>query len=220
MPTVFTWGANVDKMPSCPRSTAAVGQDAILSYTQRQQLDLWTNQRSLYLRETRKERYGEMEDPRTLLGVCGLYCGACYHYRASLPESEHLLEEAARQGRELEGYTCRGCRSDTLYIHAGCSTCEIRTCADGRGLVHCGLCRDFPCDRIEAFQSDGRVHHRDVIDNLKELKAKQPEQWLAEQAQRWRCQCGAEFSWYEESCHACGAPLASYADFSTPLPRK
>jgi hypothetical protein len=182
--SVFTWGANVG---------------------------LWINQRRLYLDETRKERYGKMTDPRTLLGVCGLYCGACYHYRASLPEGKHLLEEAARQGRELEGYTCRGCRSDTLYIHAGCSTCEIRACADGRGLVHCGPCTDFPCDRIEAFQADGRVHHRDVISNLEELKAKQPEQWLAEQAQRWRCQCGAGFSWYEESCHACGAPLASYA---------
>ena len=41
-------------------------------------------------------------DERELLGVCGLYCGACDHYPAFLPEGRHLLEAARRQGRELE----------------------------------------------------------------------------------------------------------------------
>lgn len=151
-----------------------------------------------------------MVDVRLLLGVCGLYCGACYHYRASFSEGGHLLKEAARQGRELEGFTCKGCRSDSLYVHAGCARCEIRACADGRGVVHCGLCPEFPCDRIRAFQSDGRVHHRDVLEHLEELKAKGIDRWLAEQAWRWTCGCGASFSWYEEFCHDCGAPLPSY----------
>jgi len=48
---------------------------------------------------------------KVLLGVCGLYCGACYHYRASFTEGRYLLEEAARQGRSLEGFACKGCRS-------------------------------------------------------------------------------------------------------------
>jgi predicted amidophosphoribosyltransferase len=146
----------------------------------------------------------------TLLGVCGLYCGACYHYRASLPEGRYLLEEAARQGRPLEGYTCQGCRSDILYIHSGCAQCRIRACADAKGLVHCGLCAEFPCDLIRAFQNDGRIHHRDVLDNLKELGARGTDRWLAEQARRWTCSCGAGFSWYEVFCHDCGAPLPSY----------
>jgi hypothetical protein len=145
-----------------------------------------------------------------LLGVCGLYCGACYHYRASFPEGKHLLEEAAHQGRDLAGFTCQGCRSDVLYVHPGCAQCEIRACAEDKGLIHCGLCAEFPCERIEAFQSDGRVHHRDVLTQLEALKIKGPDQWLAEQSQRWKCECGASFSWYEEFCSNCGAPLASY----------
>jgi hypothetical protein len=151
-----------------------------------------------------------MADRSELLAVCGLYCGACYHHRASFPESEHLLEDAARQGRELEGFTCQGCRSDVLYIHPGCARCEIRACAGERGMLHCGLCPEFPCARIEDFQNDGHVHHLDVLSQLDDLRAKGPDRWLAEQEQRWTCECGARFSWYETVCHRCGAPLASY----------
>lgn len=149
-------------------------------------------------------------DSRYLVGVCGLYCGACYHYRASFPEGGHLLEEALLQGRAAQGYACRGCRSDALYVHPGCSQCEIRACADSRRIRHCGTCREFPCGRLEAFQSDGRVHHRAVISNLEELRACGVEEWLAEQQRRWQCDCGAQFSWYEERCWRCGASLTGY----------
>src|SRR5574341_850631 len=98
------------------------------------------------------------EDNRALLAACGLYCGACYHYRASFYDDERLREEAARWGRDPQGFTCQGYRSDELYIHPGCVQCEIRACADGRGLLHCGLCADFPCERLWTFQSDGRAH--------------------------------------------------------------
>lgn len=151
-----------------------------------------------------------MTDRRVLLAACGLYCGACYHYRASFSEGKHLLEEAARQGRALEGFTCQGCRSDILYIHPGCARCEIRACADERGVLHCGLCSELPCTRIEDFQNDGHVHHLDVLDNLAALKEKGPDRWLVEQERRWTCECGAKFSWYETACHHCGAPLDSY----------
>jgi hypothetical protein len=145
-----------------------------------------------------------------LLGVCGLYCGACYHYRASFPEGAHLVEEAARQGRARQGFSCQGCRSDRLYVHPGCALCEFRACAEEKGIVHCGLCAEYPCDRLRAFQSDGRPHHRDVLDNLESLRALGPERWLAEQERRWRCACGALFSWYETHCRRCGAALDSY----------
>lgn len=150
-----------------------------------------------------------MTEPR-LLGVCGLYCGACYHYRASFPDGEHLLEEARRQGRSPVGFTCQGCRSDALYIHRGCAQCEIRACAEGKGILHCGLCSESPCERLKAFHSDGHIHHLDIFAQLEELNEKGADRWLVEQAQRWQCRCGVSFSWYEETCHHCGAPLDSY----------
>jgi hypothetical protein len=151
-----------------------------------------------------------MSDFRLLLGVCGLYCGACYHYRASFPDGEHLLEEASRQGRALQGFTCAGCRSDVLYIHPGCAQCHIRACAERKDILHCGLCAEFPCDQILAFQNDGRIHHLDIVSNLEALKAKGSERWLLKQQQRWQCQCGACYSWYETICHQCGEALNSY----------
>jgi hypothetical protein len=146
-----------------------------------------------------------------LLAACGLYCGACYHYRAGQPGGEHLLTEAARGGRPLEGYTCRGCRSDKLYIHPGCAQCAIRDCADERGILHCGVCERVPCDRLLAFRDDGHVHHLPILEQLEALSRKDPGQWLAEQAARWTCPCGTPYSWYETICSRCGTRLDSFA---------
>jgi hypothetical protein len=151
-----------------------------------------------------------MTDSQLLFAACGLYCGACYHHLASRPEGQHLLDDMHRQGRPLEGYTCQGCRSDILYIHPGCAQCELRACADSKEILHCGLCTEFPCEQLIAFQNDGRAHHLDILTQLEELRAKGPDRWLAEQEQRWQCQCGASFSWYEATCHHCGASLDSY----------
>lgn len=145
-----------------------------------------------------------------LLAACGLYCGACYHYRASFYDSGRLSAEAARRGRDVEGFTCRGCRSGALYIHDGCARCDIRACADEKGIPHCGLCAEFPCGRLRAFQTDGRVHHLEILTQLERLREAGPERWLAGQARRWQCACGESYTWYEETCHHCGAPLSSY----------
>jgi hypothetical protein len=146
-----------------------------------------------------------------LLSACGLYCGACYHYRASCPDGEHLLSEESRGGRPLEGYGCRGCRSELLYVHPGCRECGIRACADSRGLQHCGECDELACERLLAFQTDGRKHHLEIVENLRVLKDQGHEKWLQEQALRWQCsECGMAFSWYEGTCHLCGAAVTSY----------
>ncbi len=150
------------------------------------------------------------ESPDELLAVCGLYCGACYHYRFTLPEGQHLLSEILRRGRDPRGFDCKGCRSDTLPVHSGCAQCQKRACADARGVMHCGLCEAFPCEQLRAFQNDGRVHHRDVVQQLEDLREQGPDQWLAAQAQQWTCECGMGFSWYEETCAACGKPVHSY----------
>ena len=145
-----------------------------------------------------------------LVGVCGLYCGACPHYRASFPEGKHILEQAAKDERTLEGFTCLGCRADTLYVHPGCSQCEFRACAEERDVLHCGLCPDYPCGKLEDFQGDGRPHHGDIFDNIRELNEVGAEEWLVRLEERWRCGGGAAFSWYELKCESCGEKLDSY----------
>jgi hypothetical protein len=160
-----------------------------------------------------------------LLAVCGLYCGACYHYRASFPDGKHLLNPEFRGNRPLQGYTCRGCRSDKLYIHPGCAECQIRDCAEGRGIVHCGECERSAnphalCQRLKAFQTDGRAHHIPILQQLEDVQRRGIGQWLAEQKERWTCACGQPFSWYERVCRRCGKSLHSYAnqDDCPPMP--
>jgi hypothetical protein len=45
---------------------------------------------------------------------------------------------------------------------------------------------------------------------LERLRAIGADKWLAEQAQRWQCDCGEHYSWYEETCSKCGKPVAAY----------
>ncbi len=149
-----------------------------------------------------------MERPFRLLGFCGLYCGACNHYRSSFTDGTHLL-----YGEYPETFTCRGCRGETEFLHQGCDVCGIRLCAEGRGFLHCGQCDVFPCEKIVEFQHDVRhQHHLDVVDNLREMKMNGPEAWLGAQNKRWTCDCGMPYSWYEVRCSRCGAGLISYAD--------
>lgn len=155
------------------------------------------------------------EFEQVLLAVCGLFCGACYHYRALSYSPERLSALTTRRRRSSEGFLCHGCRSDVLSIHPGCTHCVLRACADSRGILHCGLCPEFPCARLEAFRDDGRLHHRDVVQQLEILRQQGAEVWLAEQVQRWQCACGEPFSWYDENCYVCGAPLASYGSDPT-----
>jgi hypothetical protein len=146
-----------------------------------------------------------------MVSACGLYCGACYHYRAASPGGEHLLSEEARGGRPIEGYGCRGCRSEQLYVHEGCRECRIRACAESRELQHCGECAEFPCARLLAFQTDGRKHHLGIVENLRLLLDQGQDDWFQGQAARWQCpECGVAFSWHEDTCHVCGAAISSY----------
>ena len=145
-----------------------------------------------------------------LLGACGLFCGACNHYRASFPESKHLLDKALEQGRKLEGFICSGCRSGKLYIHKGCAECDIRACVEMKSIEHCGECQELPCDKLVSFQNDGHTHHLDVVSNANEIMQKGMEQWLMDQKEKWQCKCGLPFSWYEDICGKCSSKVDSY----------
>ena len=95
-------------------------------------------------------------------------------------------------------------------MHPWCAECGIRNCADEKGYLHCGVCPDFPCERLEAFAGDGKPHHADVKTNLLAINEAGPEKWLADQKERWTCTCGTSFSWYQGLCYSCGEAVPSY----------
>lgn len=148
-----------------------------------------------------------------LLGACGIYCGACDRYIATLPEGTYLTEESLKHGQDFAKNSCTGCKStDASKIASWCKTCAIRSCAARTEVDHCGMCPKFPCSHIKFFENDGLAHHEEAFKNIKRMRELniRPEQWLDEQEKRWKCECGSIYSCYERICHSCGGQLNGY----------
>jgi hypothetical protein len=108
-----------------------------------------------------------------LISCCGLNCAACEARIATLNNDDKLREETAEKWRNQYGnaditaemINCTGCRAEGVKI-GHWSECQIRLCAEARGLSHCGKCSEVEnCDTI------GFVHKHvpDALDNLKSL---------------------------------------------------
>ena len=99
------------------------------------------------------------EEARRLVGACGLNCGRCRIYQASAGGDLELQRRIALElfGEDSdvlpEQIACGGCWGD-LGVHWS-PGCGVRACAQGRGLVACSQCGEFPCPRLEEFYSKG-----------------------------------------------------------------
>ena len=83
---------------------------------------------------------------REMIAMCGAYCGYCEY-------------------RERTG--CKGCQFHKGEVFHG--TCTVATCCSEKGLLHCGLCPDLPCQALqEAFD---QPEHGDNGERLANLKA-------------------------------------------------
>ena len=125
---------------------------------------------------------------------CGLYCELCAE-RARIPRQAGALQRAMTEegwpywGHSVPGFTefwqfleglhakggCPGCRAG-----GGFPQCQVRTCAQERGLEMCGQCPDFPCDHVQAL---GARYPTLIADNRR-LQAVGLEQWIEEQHER------------------------------------
>jgi len=148
-----------------------------------------------------------------LIGACGLYCGACDNYRAFRPDGEHLLQTDKFRVPNPETLSCDGCHSGKLTDH--CSACKMRHCAKNRGIVHCGICTDYPCENILKFKEDGErwagaTHRTFIFDNIGLMQTIGTEKWKEIQLRRWQCECGQPYTFYETTCHVCGKKAALY----------
>ncbi|MCB7319038.1 DUF3795 domain-containing protein [Lacrimispora sp. 210928-DFI.3.58] len=51
-----------------------------------------------------------------------------------------------------EAVGCRGCLHMEKPFWGG--KCPVKSCCEGRGLDHCGLCPDFPCEVLSGMGKD------------------------------------------------------------------
>jgi len=144
-----------------------------------------------------------------LVAACGLYCGACPAYLASQQNNEEKISALQKQfgsGFKKEDILCDGCLGGGR-VASFCAKCAMRDCAANKQHVkRCANCSEFPCSKITNFNSDGMLHHAEVLANSRQIKAMGMQKWAQHEEDRWRCsQCKNILSWYDPKCPNCGA---------------
>jgi hypothetical protein len=102
---------------------------------------------------------------------------------------------------------CDGCLAEGR-LSPWCRQCEIKSCAKRKpGEIICSPdCPDFPCSALRDFLNAGLLHHEEVMDNLRRFHEKGLVKHAEDEERRWLCpQCKTPMSWYDRTCHQCGA---------------
>jgi len=145
--------------------------------------------------------HSETEIP-PLAAVCGLYCGACSVYLATREDPQRLPALAARLGQTEAETRCGGCRAEMRSVH--CRSCDLASCASGRGIAFCGECAEFPCARFQTFRS-ALPHRREILRDLSRILESGVDAWMREIPERYACpSCNITNSAYDLACRHCG----------------
>ena len=97
------------------------------------------------------------------MAYCGLVCQTCPIYVATRKEDRkeqaRMRAEIAQLCKEQYGMkyepeditNCDGCQTEGGRLFSACKNCPIRNCAKQKELENCAYCREYVCERIEAF---------------------------------------------------------------------
>ena len=94
-----------------------------------------------------------------MISYCGLVCSECPALIATQADDRAALERVAAEWRETysspsitaDTVVCDGCIA-TSDRHCGhWHECDIQVCGSERGVVNCGHCSDYACEKLEAF---------------------------------------------------------------------
>lgn len=145
-----------------------------------------------------------------LVTRCGIYCGACYIYRAQRDGEEFLYKIAEWQKVEQDEVKCEGCLSPDEAKWPNCIKCYPQKCLKEKKLDYCYECDEF-IDQSCSFYKELEEFCSKRGENIRENMIKIKEDtlaWLSEQKEKWNCpSCGKPYSWYETTCHHCGENL-------------
>lgn len=92
-----------------------------------------------------------------MTAYCGLDCEHCPAYVATQKDDmEELARVAEGWSAEFgmpiptESIICDSCKSKAR-ICAYCSMCQVRDCAEGKGVPTCAHCESYICEKLEAL---------------------------------------------------------------------
>ena len=108
---------------------------------------------------------------RNMIAYCGLDCGKCDAYLATINDDQALREKTAKLWAELnnapilpEHINCEGCRVDGMKTVFCDGLCGIRQCALKKDVETCG-----DCPYMESCQTVGEIilNNPDALKNLR-----------------------------------------------------
>lgn len=109
----------------------------------------------------------------SIIACCGLDCGGCPAHLAWLNNDQELRRRTAREWSEMfksdiapEQINCTGCQSAAEPLFGHCHQCEIRSCAQARGLDTCAPCPEYACSRLD-FVHKAVPLARQTLDGLR-----------------------------------------------------
>lgn len=93
-----------------------------------------------------------------MISMCGLKCGECPAYLATIHDSDEERMKTAETWSKMYGHeiksediNCTGCLSPGGIHLAHCSECEMRLCGLEKKVANCGRCGEYPCDKLSKF---------------------------------------------------------------------
>ncbi|MFC1921635.1 DUF3795 domain-containing protein [Chloroflexota bacterium] len=95
------------------------------------------------------------------ISYCGLLCNDCPIYIATAENNEQVKERIASEfsGERMQftkdDMNCYGCFHEDTKNSKMCGWCEIRICAEGKGVKNCAYCAEYPCSYIDTYVEVG-----------------------------------------------------------------
>ncbi len=94
-----------------------------------------------------------------IIAVCGLICTDCPAYQATQAQDQAWLERVTAEWRQqfnapdlpVEAVSCNGCLAEGQKQCTHCGECSVRLCALERGVLNCGVCPDYGCEKITSL---------------------------------------------------------------------
>jgi hypothetical protein len=147
-----------------------------------------------------------------LISKCGIFCGACYVYRAFKDGGKMLDATAQKLEVPKEEIRCNGCLGPTQDLWRDCRMCHISACLKEKGFHFCYECpafEDSSCPKYERLREGGSRRGENTKKALLRIKAGDADGWLEEQDRKWRCaSCGSPIWWEQKTCYHCGQSIS------------
>lgn len=146
----------------------------------------------------------------SLIGRCGMYCGACSVYLACSEGGELRKSVAKSLSVPEDKINCKGCGE--LSVRQEQKICDILRCLEKREFDFCFECEEYHAEQCEYFDKMFSCHLEenglDLRQSLRRLEELSEEGWLDFNAKKWICRsCGAPIFIGATRCYRCGNPL-------------